>query len=406
MTTCNCSNCKQKTWPTTSLEAWRKNSCFGGGGHSFWGWDHEKLRVKAKSACSSVVRQSSNSHGCPDNTLGRYEIAKALKEAEQTFRDQLGYSVVPEWHKETIDAYKWGCTQGWRNTGKVVLPFGNVVAVGKEKYEELATVTLGTAAYKIEAIDGPVNDTFTLGFSGAYDIPAEEIRVYLNKSDRLNTRDSIERWEIPTENITVENGVVTIVGKSWLLARPALYEAYTPFGGNVSHYADYSLDPQQMGNYVQRLDIMRVTVDSCEGGHYLYKRACGCPVCKSDQQSCYECSNVAFCIEDSRSGIVSPIWNWGGDCGNHPKKFCVNYKTDPCNRDWITDIVKLSISLLCSNICTCAYGCMSYWWEDLAHENAKTNTSFDVLGNPIGTRRGQIHAWNLISKFRSNSFSL
>lgn len=405
---CNCKICQQNKYPYTTLEDWRKSSCFGGTGYEFWQWDHDSLRTRGKAACSSIVRQSGNSHGCPADTLGRDNIASAILDAEQLYRDNLGFPVVPEWHQKVVDGFKWGCTQSWRNSGKLVLPMGKVLAVGTEKYKEITTVAKNTAAYQIKSVHGKLPDTFELGLSGIYDdIDPDDIQVYINKSERTSQGDSIRKWRIPTNSVTLDRGVLTITGNSYLLAKPELYEAYAPFKAGVSFYADYSLNPEHMDNYVDRLDIVVRYVDSCEGSKAISKRReCGCPTCKPDGSNCRNCENVSFCIDgDGSSGIVEPVWNYGGGCHALPKYFCVNYQAGDCSRNWTGDIVKLSIAQLCGGICGCAYGCMSYWWQDLASEDAKSNIPFEQLSNPIGTRRGHIHAASVIKKNQSLSFS-
>ena len=400
--TCSCSHCQKQIYPYTHLEEWRKASCFNDP-WGFWQWDHDKLRVKGKSSCSSIVRQSNNHHGCPADTLGRDNIALAILEAEQMYRDNLGYPVVPEWHQKEVASFAWGCGQSWRNGDRLVLPYGHIQHVGTEVCQTLGEVVKGDNSYKIEALHGPLPDTFTLSLSGLSNVSEGEIKVYVSKAERTNTCDPLRRWEIPAECVTLDNGTLTITGKAYLLAKPELYESFTPFSVPVSYYGDYSLNPENLDNYIERLEIVRCYVDSCQGGFARFKNTCGCPSCKPDGSHCSTCSNVSFCIENEIAGIVKPLWEW--NC-QRPSSFCVSYQAGDCSRNWTGDIAKLAIANLCGGICGCAYGCMSRWWDDLASEEAKNKVTFEQLNNPIGSRRGHLHAWNLIQKYQNNIFTV
>lgn len=394
--TCNCQLCQQNPYSHTTLEDFRKSTCVDP--FTFWGWATDKLK-RPKGACSSVVRQSSNSHGCDSNTLGRDNIMEALRLSEQTFRDYLG-PVTPEWHKEIVNAGSWGCTLSWRNTGKIVLKNRNVSEVGTPVRTLLGTVDVNTDQYKVESKSGLILDTYTLKLSGVGDIDPNEIRVYVNDSERTKQPGNWRRWQVPTESVTVDGGNLTITGRAYLLGRPELYERYEPLG-TLSAYGDYSLDPNNIDCYVRKLDIVRETIDRCDGSFSLYRPKCGCPVCSPESPTCYHCENVAFCVVDSKAGILEPINHRG--C-NLPDKFCVNYLTEglSCNRDWTRDIAILAIAYLCQPICGCDFGCLAQWYTDFANEDSKKKTTLTNLENPLGTRSGMLHAWSLIKQHRNN----
>ena len=147
--TCTCSHCQKQIYPYTHLEEWRKASCFNDP-WGFWQWDHDKLRTKGKGACSSIVRQSNNHHGCPADTLGRDNIALAILEAEQMYRDNLGYPVVPEWHQKEVASFAWGCGQSWRNGDRLVLPYGHIQHVGAEVCETIGEVVKGDQSLRVK----------------------------------------------------------------------------------------------------------------------------------------------------------------------------------------------------------------------------------------------------------------
>lgn len=397
---CNCTLCQLEKYPYTSLETFRRN--VGVDPWTFWGWDSDKLHTKGKGACYSVVRQSSNSVGCESNTLGRENILDALRLAEQTYRDYIG-TVVPEWHTKQIDGFKWHHPRHLHGHNKVVLPHRNIVAVGKEVRTTLATVDRGTAGYALQSLHGAVIDTFVLTVTGlASTVTTGQIKLYIAKPERTIDDDSYRRWEIPFDSAEINAGTLTIKGKSYLLAKPELYEWQAPFSSPQSFYSDYSLDPDYLDNYVSQLEVVQVTVDNCLGSTAQHRNRCGCPTCTQGNPTCTYCTDIAFCLDDVKAGIVSPIWNTGALCHGHPDKFCVTYQTEglSCDRDWSRDISILAIANMQSGICRCSYVSVERWYEDLAKAEKHKSTAA-MLDNPIGTRAGHVYAWNVIKQFKN-----
>lgn len=396
--TCNCNICLNSHYPHTTLEDFRRSTCVDP--YTFWGWSSDKLKQPKKGACYSIVRQSASSNGCDAGTLGRDNILDALRLSEQTFRDYLG-PVVPEWHQEIIDAKKWGCSQSWRNSRKVVLSNKNVSAVGKLVRSTLATVDKGTPEYLIEAKRGSVLDTFTLTLTGiATDVAADEIKVYVSTGERTKEADNWRRWQMATESITLSAGTLTITGHAYLLGKPELYERYEPLAKPLSAYGDYSLNPDNLDCYIEQLEIVRETIDRCDGSQAIRRNHCGCPTCKPDGSTCEVCENISFCVIDKAVGIIEPIRN-----GCYvPDKYCVNYYSEglSCNRDWTRDIGILAIAYMCQPICGCELGCLAQWYADFANEDSKKRTTMTQIENPLGSRSGMLHAWNLIKRYRAS----
>lgn len=391
---CQCQYC-QKAQAYTSLEDFRRSTCVDP--WTFWGWAHPTVRGKGKGVCQSIVRQAGYSSGCDSGTLGREDILKSLRLAEQTYRDYLG-DVVPTWHTETVDVNKWGCSQGWRNSRKVVVPSRNIREVGKPRHEVLATVTRGSDAYRIESKIGSIPDTFIVGVSGLENVEKHQIQICVSIGERTKDESNLRRWQIPFDSIELSEGALTITGRAYLLARPELYEVYQPFDEKHSAYRDYSLDPTILDNYVQRIEIVKTWVDHCDN-KAISRNHCGCPVCCPDKPTCEVCTNVQFCVEDAKAGILRPV---NQSC-YLPDKYCISYLSEglSCDRDWTRDISILAIAYNCAQICSCSFGCLEMWYADMSNENSKKRTLVENLANPIGTRVGHMHAWNVIKQFRN-----
>lgn len=408
MATCNCDVCENQRYPYTNLEAWRKATCFSDP-YAFWQWDSMELRkYNPKKTCSTLVRESANSRGCDGNVLGRDDIRQAIMQAEQTYRDYLGFDITPTWHTSHVTNYAWGCMGGAGTiSGKIALPFRKLISVGKEVFTEIATVDRQTAGYMISAERGLVNDTFTLTATVPAGTLTSEIKVYVDKAERTDNCTDIKRWEIPTKCVEINGTTATITGSSWLLGKPELYEMTAFHPTPISEFGnDWSLDPQYLPNYLDKLVIMRVTVDQCLSGQAIYK-VCGCATCSDGVATCEECENVSWCIDDKAAGIIHPVWDFSALCKGIPESFCVTYQAGDCSRDWTKDIAILSIAYLCSPICACSpqMGCFSQYYQDVSLKESTRLATVGNMDNPIGTRLGHIHAYNLINKFSRKRIS-
>ena len=324
-----------------------------------------------------------------------------MRLAEQTLRDYVG-DVVPTWHKEIIDINAPGCHhRGHRGGNKIVVPHRNIREVGSPVYTALATASLGTN-YTLYAKYGQIFDTFKIEITGLTDVDTSRLGVYVPSGQRTKDTANLRRWLIPHDTIDFTAGKLTITGKAYLLARPELYEVTQTFDNTVSAFADYSLDPTVMANYLQTLEIGKIEVDQC-GNTEIRKNHCGCPSCSPAAVTCDYCTAVCLCIDDAKAGILRPA-NHYHSC-HLPDRYCVSYQAEglSCNRDWTRDIGILAIAYFCSPICGCSFGCLEQWYADLSNESTKKRVIVENLQNPIGSRVGHLHAWNLIKQFRSGS---
>lgn len=415
--TCTCDYCNRRKYPHTNLEDFRKAMC-GINPYNFYQWDSGKLRsVNPKRNCSPIVRQSAGSMGCDGTTVGRLDILQALLDAETIFQEHLGFDVVPTRHISTIKHYKWGDYHyafnnygGYRDfhnfTDKVVTPFPYVIDVGKEICTEIGVVEKGTASYQLASVrSGGILDTFTLTVNGVTSINEKDVRVYIHPDERTDDCEDIERWRIPTNCVTLSGGTLTITGGAWLLGKPELLESYVPLPKPISEFGDFSLDPANLDCYVNKLVITSCTVDNCQGSSASFK-PCGCPTCKSDASHCETCSNVSFCVENGRSGVLSVVYPFESLCQGRPTSFCIDYRAGNCSRDWAKDISILAVANFCKPICPCAtLGCLNQWYEDLALDDYKGTISDSLTENPLGTRRGHVIALKQIHKFSQRNIA-
>ena len=238
--------------------------------YHFYGWANSKVPVK--STCNTVVKQYAYQ---TDDAVGRYEIQQAIETAEKRLKDYLGYAIALHYVTDDIRDYQRFYDKGlwarWPIDGEghwkaIQLSEGYVSSVGVEKLTLIDTAPIaadsyGTPIFPYTGIvpptpyliyldtdgDGLV-DTFEVGVSTTVTNPST-IAVYLQTSDQLDS--DMERWHILPVKVNISSGVATIRGRSWLLARPILYEGFI----------HANLDPDDVTNYAQALDVYERVCD-------------------------------------------------------------------------------------------------------------------------------------------------
>lgn len=343
-------------------------------------------------------------HEWQDEKLSRYEIARAIEEAELKFATEVGYWPAPKFITDEAITYPQPAADHLyrqldhrRHYPKVRaegvrLAYGYVRAFGVENLETIsdsATVVLSDANG-----DG-VTDTFTCTI--AMPIPLgwheSEICVFITDGDRFNW--PLSEWEVRPITVRFDSVAeeLIITGASYLIVDPA----------HVVPTAPERLDADDVFTYVPNLLVMRRTVNNENQGLARVGRGC-------------TPSEIELCMGniDTKIGLVTVV----PDRANHPHISCrgemdvewanVNYlagyprqangKMDKYHAQIISWLAAAYLQCLpCGCACSSNDKLLSHFAEIETIQGARGN--FPILTtrqieNPFGPQRGAIKAWN------------
>ena len=382
------------------------------------------------SGCDTLVRRYEWQNS---DAAGTASIEQAIVSAEAKLRDYLGFSVAPRYTSETVP---WPCTENasWR-WQSVQLSEGEIRAVGVEALTAISTA----AAVAYSDSDGDtIDDTFTVTAATTV-TDTSQIAVYFSVADRFNGWGSTtaigSRWRLLPVQVSITGGVVTVRGPKQLCVRPILYEGVTNIGAN-------GLEPGTAGNFVTTLDIYQratetnnTSVETSQAVITWETRPCHgwwccCDCCSNTANpfggSPFDPAAVAQAvarvgIRNAVNGIVTPfeaLLNtttnvWSTDtvtvC-DWPDRVTVRTLSGyPLGSDgqmqepFRTAVARLAAAELARPVCGCesANRELARWQFDLARSGGASDEVYGAvsasdLDNPLGTRRGHVHAWRLI----------
>ena len=373
-------------------------------------------------ACSTLIREYAWQNA---GASGRSDIYEAIQTAEQRLKNYLQFSPAPHYLTEALDVgclqHGYGAYQGYGQPPFFKLGEGRVSRIATE------TVTLVDGAvvpnYSDEDGDG-LDDTFTLIVTDSTTDPAD-IEVYFASGDQLppyNSANDLCRWQIrPVTATRTDANTITIQGARWLVVRPAKYEGFLSGAGyNNDAFGNLNssgaLDPQEPSNFVSQLAVYKRVVSAANQASLIYTNADG-------SESSYA---VNVTIADRRTSQIAlriaggggcpctcgySFWNPYGQLGAYQQvsyplypsvRFEVNYRAGEELNEWQTIVTRLALAELKKRICACddANAEIYFWQQDLARAGGVTEEQFRIgnsqLDNPLGTRRGQIYAWERI----------
>lgn len=408
--------------------------------YHFYGLSNADVPVVAE--CASVLKQYAYQN---NQAIGRTEMLEAIAEAESLLQTYLGYAIAPKYSAVTFPwpryydnaMSRWGT---WDATGRYIAPrlpfgYGYVQALGTELLTLVGTVTVAGASLVFSNVYNvrlpSLYDTFTITLATTETDP-NKLAVYFVAADRLDGEPVGDKYRIQPLQISITGGVATIIGRIWLLVRPALYEDLD----------SQPLDPgvlTALGPYAQSLVVYQRTTDPT-GATYdtsmvtlnwetspVHGWWCGCGC----QQSSVYAPNASGdpgatgygvgrgVIRDAKMGIIgvdgalynstSGVWlatPWA-NC-HEPDSLTVrvlsgwplvNGQVDPIYQRAVTH---LAIAQMGRPICACESSnlMIEYYQQDLSRSSGSSELFAFIgredLSNPLGTRRGATLAWKAI----------
>jgi hypothetical protein len=371
----------------------------------FWQWKMASTSTN-KSACDAITRE----HHYHTKNLGRREIVLGLQRAEQILTEQLGFPPIPTYRRAYVPAAApissdrrdvWPSIGLFSNHPKIQLPDKYVLDVGSK-----VLTKLGDATVNLTKRFSPAYDTFTLTLPSSSLV--DGIEVYFSESDRWDESRSFDSWRVDPiswrQNKTTNE--ITITGRGWMIADPLLYENYESFIPPTTAYSHtYSLDPSNVDNFVQTLEVYSVRRDEIHSGKIIYEdRQCTCGHCVG----CLNCADATFCLDDGDRGLVrylGPVDPHNCCTCRKIVGYCIDYYAGDCRFDWLKILANLAVAEMggCC-ICGCEYPCLLDMWNDISLKGKERTLTAEMLNNPLGLRMGQFLAYQAIQSYSEKDY--
>lgn len=367
--------------------------------------------------------------------VSRDDLAQALRDAEKEVASILGYSIAPEFVSKEMhryprpyrkNAYGYGYTN--RDLFKSVkLKSGYFIQGGRRGTTLIGTATTagGTLVYSDPDGDG-FNELATITLPTTVTDACEHKVYFAGKAAK-------QAWEIrPAKSKTISGGNIVIELDSWLLVDQDLQNFFPTDPDNNT-----ALDPADSNNFVISVDVYREFVDfSQPSAQFYWERTqnsalgiagfcgncggSGCPACSQIEQ------NGCLQVRDTEKGVAVPVpGTYDSDSGQwlqaswlecrEPDQVKMWYQAgwvdegflsgascDPVDLELARIVSWITIARMERNFCNCGntLDMQEYLRDDLARsDQARSyNLTADVLENPLGTKRGEVMAWQKLEK--------
>lgn len=360
------------------LELWRSKAGF----HPYWFWqvyaEREGLKIES---CGTVIYEYAWQR---QDQLGRYEVRMGIDDSIRQIARELAYYPLPtEITEQVVVTPQFGGCQILR------LKWPKVQTIGYYTYEL-------TATYEWDVIVPVDLDGDGFDESGFILLDAPVTQTVFDSMVLLN--DTIELANEPLTSAEVQ--ATQIYPLTPRYTDGEIDGFYFPVAQSLSRSYRNSLIVSEVS-----LDLTLTPADISKlGDVYLYTRSVSTDgaVTAHYQSSC-DCTDTTSqevtrtLIIDAESGYIQ-IYMPCSCCA--PYQVDVRYIAGAELTRWLLPIAQLSTANLTRELCNCemANRTITYWQNDYADppENQSFNISEANLGNPFGTRVGQIYAWQAV----------
>lgn len=398
------------------LDEWRRLI----GWHPWFFWQLSNRKTPITSRVNGIIRQYDWQKA---DYISRSEILEAIAQAESELATYLGYSVAPHWRTEEIDLDRPG--RGCFDS-PLQLAEGKLIQVATQSWTLINTAA---PTYSDSDSDG-LDDTFTATVADTTTDPADAA-LFFAVADRLpGTETDIERYKIAPVTITRQDANnLKVVGKKWLLVKPAKYEGMGAVPGYDASMtggdSSGSFDPDVADNFVGTVAFYKETLTNANKATLVYdlvgtETTYQLDVTVVDK----EISLVSLGLSAGQTisctcacGCSNGWWGWGYSCGfcvagcaTQARRIRITYQAGATLADWQTTVMRLSCAELDRAMPDTSgiNRTLARWQRDLAQVGAGTSggqfESYRIdnamLGNPLGTRAGHIDAWQRILALR------
>jgi len=337
--------------------------------------------------------------------LAREEIAQCIADAEELFRDKIGYYPAPKFitnepqdypRHYQADLYQgWGTPRGQYKSIKV--NNGYVQNVGTELLTEL------DASIAVTLVD---NDGDTIKESFNVTVPglpsgtsASEIALFFTAVDRDDL--PLSEWEIRPLRVSITGDTATIKGESVLLVKPNNQIGLDPeiLSAAVASEGD---------TFVSEVAVYRRTVNTAETGALIWEYPGGCdnPPCEAVM------STGCFGVRNKELGWLAPrpaIYDTElaaftvsyPDLCRAPDRVTVNYLAGyPRQANGKMDnlhariISLLAAARLPNKTCGCGRADQRLTYYQSLPSDGEQKVYFNDMGG-FGRKQGELEAWAL-----------
>ena len=338
---------------------------------------------------------------------GREAIAQAIRDAERRIAKYLGYNLLPDWHDEIVMTPRpaspelYGTTYNPRYARKSVTASKNHLISGGVRASAL--IEAGAAIVRTDADGDGYSELCTVLVTT--DVTDCEVHVY------YPGESGSALWEIRPIKISSTGGVATLTFKSWQIVDPDKQSILNP----------EPLTDSVDANYFDTVDVYRVYNDPQTQVSFLWESI---PIpCGSSSCAACEWGTQSGCLQvrNDRLGMLTfhpADWNAVTEVFDavefsvcrEPEKMRLYYysgwkdpdNTCPTNKmdsQLERAVAHFAATLLDRDLCACnnVQNYLDHWREDLARVGADVTyqNSPMLLGNPFGTTRGAVFAYNI-----------
>lgn len=366
--------------------------------------------------------------------VGRHEIRRAINRAEELLFQYLNYWPTKRFREVTLQYPRLGNHALHRfvnsdPTGHWIslqMPEGQIQSLG---YKAESAPVLASVTYSDLDGDGLYETATVVASVPSGTLPGEVV-VQFSSIDLGALPDSPD---IAVREVSIAGTTATITIDSWNLVCPIKYQKAkcVPLNPN-SFYQSTSFAPTpnayvlayQVNVFRRRADPTGTTQNTAqavliwESEPYPAWSRC-CYNFGSDRSSDPSAVRYAIArggIRDSSAGIIylgdsvydQDSQTWSGriswlEC-RAPDRVIVRYEAGSTDNAWKTVIARLAAAELTRPICACtnANKELAEWQWDLSRNGGtdEVYSSPQDLTNPLGARRGHIHAWRSIQRLQ------
>lgn len=374
------------------------------------------------SGTASIFASNSNcsevwwSYQWQNNRTAREDVAAVIKSAEDEIARALGYWPAPVWILGDAEIHSYpkyhqrevAFGPQWNARGReksIRTHWGKVIAPGRKVSTLVGSPRI---AYSDADADG-FSETATIT-QAVTTTDIREMRFY------DPSQSGHDEWEIrPPRTISISGGTLTATFWTWQCILPSLWEEFPGTDGMEA------IDVSNVANLLATMDVYRVYNDSTQAASQFVWEP---DVTDDIDDITNPTQNGTFLIRDYEEGHIVPYpatydTSWTLDawtenieadkvklwyyCGERDDAYLSSLTTDPLSDFWAKTIAWLAVARLNTPFCSC--GGAKAIAEDLRIDLALQTSGVsyaaqdEILGNPFGTRKGEVLAWKRCSRF-------
>lgn len=314
----------------------------------FFGLSHPKY-APLTSQCNTLVAEYAWQS---KDQASRSDIRQAIADAEGQLRQELGFSIGPEYIERERHAWTGGA---------LVLGRGKVRALGSRQ-----ETLIDTAAVTLVDRDGDgLKETFRIVLP-TIETGTDDVMV---KAGDHEIRPIAAAWADDT---------LTIEGPIWLIVKPELY----------ARPATQPIDPTVATNFLETLAVYRVATESDLTATFLHH---GTTLATQPR--------VRWHVQDAEQGIIGLHQSCGSIaayCGVYPTHVEINYLAGDNLSEWATVVTRFALAEMSRRLCDDGNRELARWQRDMTSNNsdpALFQLRIGDASNSFGTRAGHLQAW-------------